>query len=49
MKVMLTDVLREGAHLLYADAGFGAELDPDGADLWEWGRVSFGGEGGVFF
>lgn len=48
MEFVLVNVLGEGAHLLDADAGVGAEFDPDGADLWEGGRVGFCGEGGVF-
>ncbi len=48
VKVVLRDVLREGAHLFYADRGFRAEFDPDGADLG--GRVRGGiGWKGVFF
>ena len=37
------DVLGEGAHLLYADAGVRGEFDPDGADLGLWAGVSFCG------
>lgn len=48
VELVLVDVLGEGAHLLDADAGVGAEFDPDGADLRERGRVGFRGEGGVF-
>lgn len=48
VKLVLVDVLGEGAHLFDADAGVGAEFDPDGADLREGGRVGLCGEGGVF-
>lgn len=48
VELVLVDVLGEGAHLLDADAGVGAEFDPDGADLRERGRVGFRGESGVF-
>ena len=48
VELVLGDVLREGAHLLDADAGIGGEFDPDGADLGEGRGVGFGGQGGVF-
>ena len=32
VKVVLADVLGKGAHLLYANACVGGELDPDGTD-----------------
>lgn len=47
VELVLVDVLGEGAHLLDADAGVGAEFDPDGADLRERGRVGLCGDGGV--
>lgn len=33
VKFVLVDVLGEGAHLLYTDAGVGGKFDPDGTDL----------------
>lgn len=48
MEFVLVDVLRESAHLLYADAGVRGEFDPDGADLGLGVWVGFGGYGGVF-
>ena len=48
VEFVLVDVLGEGAHLFDADAGVGAEFDPDGADLGERVRLGLGGEGGVF-
>lgn len=48
VEFVLTDVLGEGAHLLYADADVGGEFDPDGADLGLRVGVGFGGYGGVF-
>lgn len=48
VEFVLGDVVREGAHLLDADAGVGGEFDPDGADLGLGGGLGFGGYGGVF-
>ena len=39
MEVVLADMLGESAHLFYADAGVGGELDPDSADLGERVRI----------
>ena len=50
MEVVRGDVLRKGSHLFYADAGVGAEFDPDGADAGGGrGGVRGGGGDGVFF
>ena len=40
MEFVLVDVVGEGSHLFYADAGVGGEFNPDGADLRL--RVRFG-------
>lgn len=34
VEFVLVDMVGEGAHLLYADGGVGAEFDPDSADCW---------------
>lgn len=50
MVVLRRDVLRECSHLLDADAGVGAEFDPDGADAGgRRVRLRGRGWGGVFF
>lgn len=48
VEVMLVDVLGKGAHLFYADRGFGGEFNPNSADCGDGRRVGSSGEGRVF-
>ena len=48
VEFVLADVLGEGAHMFYADAGIGGKFDPDGADLGLGVGFDFCGYGGIF-
>lgn len=48
VEFVLINVLGESAHLLDADGGVGAELDPDGADCGGCGGSVSRGQGGIF-